>query len=179
MREVSGRCDDDDDDASAHALFSCPLFEGEKFKRDDGEHVDATKTTTHLRGDGRKVPGIRGVLRQNGLGAIIARRGDERVYERHDTLRRAQKKNEDQEKGTPLPLFPKQRPKEELYTNRENNTRWESETNLKSTRVKQKEKERRRRRKKEDMRMDRHKKRKHNSWSSRYYCLLTLLLAFQ
>ena len=109
--------------------------------------VDATKTTTHLRGDGRKVPGIRGVLRQNGLGAIIARRGDERVYERHDTLRRAQKKNEDQEKGTPLPLFPKQRPKEELYTNRENNTRWESETNLKSTRVKQKEKERRRRRK--------------------------------
>ena len=57
--------------------------------------------------------------------------------------------------------------------------RWESETNLKSTRVKQKEKERRRRRKKEDMRMDRRKKRKHNSWSSRYYCLLTLLLAFQ
>ena len=29
----------------------------------------------------------------------------------------------------------------------------------------------------EDIRMDRHK-RKH-SWSSRYYCLLTLLLAFQ
>ena len=149
MREVSGRCDDDDDDASAHALFSCPLFEGEKFKRDDGEHVDATKTTTHLRGDGRKVPGIRGVLRQNGLGAIIARRGDERVYERHDTLRRAQKKNEDQEKGTPLPLFPN-KGRKKLYTNRENNdTMGERNESQKyhTTRVKQKEKERRRRRK--------------------------------
>ena len=54
--------------------------------------VDATKTTTHLRGDGRKVPGIRGVLRQNGLGAIIARRGDERVYERHDVVSRTKRK---------------------------------------------------------------------------------------
>ena len=54
---------------------------------------DATKTTTHLRGDGRKVPGIRGVLRQNGLGAIIARRGDERVYERHDVVSRTKRKS--------------------------------------------------------------------------------------
>ena len=54
--------------------------------------VDATKTTTHLRGDGRKVPGIRGVLRQNGLGATIARRGDERVYERHDVVSRTKRK---------------------------------------------------------------------------------------
>ena len=66
--------------------------------------VDATKTTTHLRGDGRKVPGIRGVLRQNGLGAIIARRGDERVYERHDVVSRTKRKRKKlgPEKGTPL-----------------------------------------------------------------------------
>ena len=48
----------DDDDASAHALFSCPLLDEKKFKRDDGD-VDATKTTTHLRGDGRKFPDTR------------------------------------------------------------------------------------------------------------------------
>jgi len=121
----------------------------EKIQTRRWRDVDATKTTTHLRGDGRKVPGIRGVLRQNGLGAIIARRGDERVYERHDTLRRAQKKNEDQEKGTPLPLFPN-KGRKKLYTNRENNdTMGERNESQKyhTTRVKQKEKERRRRRK--------------------------------
>ena len=82
------------------------------------------------------------------LGAIIARRGDERVYERHDTLRRAQKKNEDQEKGTPLPLFPN-KGRKKLYTNRENDTMGERNESQKyhTTRVKQKEKERRRRRK--------------------------------
>ena len=34
----------DDDDASAHALFSCPLFDGKKkFKRDDGETLTRRK----------------------------------------------------------------------------------------------------------------------------------------
>ena len=33
----------DDDDASAHALFSCPLFDGKKFKRDDGETLTRQK----------------------------------------------------------------------------------------------------------------------------------------
>ena len=102
----------------------------EKIQTRRWRDVDATKTTTHLRGDGRKVPGIRGVLRQNGLGAIIARRGDERVYERHDTLRRAQKKNEDQEKGTPL-FFPTKAERNSIQIERI--IRWESETNLKST----------------------------------------------
>ena len=128
--------------------FFVSVVRREKIQTRRWRDVDATKTTTHLRGDGRKVPGIRGVLRQNGLGAIIARRGDERVYERHDTLRRAQKKNEDQEKGTPLPLFPN-KGRKKLYTNRENNTMGERNESQKyhTTRVKQKEKERRRRRK--------------------------------
>ena len=33
----------DDDDVSAHALFSCPLFDGKKFKRDDGETLTRQK----------------------------------------------------------------------------------------------------------------------------------------
>ena len=34
----------DDDDASARALFSCPLFDGKKkFKRDDGETLTRRK----------------------------------------------------------------------------------------------------------------------------------------
>ena len=93
--------------------------------------VDATKTTTHLRGDGRKVPGIRGVLRQNGLGAIIARRGDERVYERHDTLRRAQKKMRTKRKAPPSLFFPTKAERNSIQIERI--IRRESETNLKST----------------------------------------------
>ena len=122
----------DDDDASAHALFSCPLFDGKKkIQTRRWRDVDATKTTTHLRGDGRKVPGIRGVLRQNGLGAIIARRGDERVYERHDTLRRAQKKMRTKRKAPPSLFFPTKAERNSIQIERI--IRRESETNLKST----------------------------------------------
>lgn len=103
----------------------------EKIQTRRWRDVDATKTTTHLRGDGRKVPGIRGVLRQNGLGAIIARRGDERVYERHDTLRRAQKKMRTKRKAPPSLFFPTKAERNSIQIERI--IRRESETNLKST----------------------------------------------
>ena len=139
----------DDDDERARSFFVSVVRRKEKIQTRRWRDVDATKTTTHLRGDGRKVPGIRGVLRQNGLGAIIARRGDERVYERHDTLRRAQKEKEKMrtKRKAPPPLFLKKAERNSIQIERI--IRRESETNLKSTtlRVKQKEKERRRRRK--------------------------------
>ena len=171
----------DDDDASAHALFSCPLFDGKKFKRDDGETLTRQKRRRTCVAMVEKFPEY-AVYSAKMVLVRSLRVAATNAYMSGMTRCVAHRKKMRTKRKAPHSLFfpNKGRKKNSIQIERiihdgrakriSKVPHYTSQTKRKRTAAEEEE---------EDMRMDRHKNRKHNSWSSRYYCLLTLLLAFQ